>query len=245
MKFNYITPPVNFMQVPFRMASTLIVRSIAKAPVTPNQITILRGAIAIISLLMMASGREGGFTFGALLFYLFEVLDHVDGDLARFTNRKSKLGPLLEQFLDTLFARPSNLLGAAMAFGLYRMTGSYSLVVLYCVCVYGRMNWMEFRDYFGWKRDIDKSDVTYATVIGNMTWRESLLAFAKILYTWNNSFVLIPALLFDCLPHDLAKALMLLGFFAVALINNLPWIAIVWKGFKAATGSQGKLNQGA
>lgn len=243
MKFRYITPPVNFLQVPFRIASTLIVRAIANTPVTPNQITLVRGGVVMVGLVLMASGRPEGISYGALIFYLFEVLDHVDGDLARFTDRKSRLGPLLEQFLDTIFARPSNLLGAALALGLFRMTESYSSAVLYAACVYGRMNWMEFRDYFGWKRDIEKSDVAYATVIGGKSWREGMVAFAKILYTWNNSFILVPALLFALLPLHWANPFMLLGFFMVAVINNLPWIAIVVKGFRAAVGSQPDVKQ--
>lgn len=235
MAFKFITPPVNFLQVPFRIASTVIVRVIARTAITPNQVTVARGVVVIFSLFLMASGQPGGFTVGAVLFYLFEVLDHVDGDLARFTNRKTKIGPLLEQFLDTIFARPSNLLGAAIAIGLFRATGTYAPAILYAVCAYGRMNWMEFRDYFGWKRDLEKTDNSYSYVIGNSTWYGSCIALAKIVYTWNNSFLLVPALIYDLIPCHWAEFLFVAGFVMVATINNLPWIAIVAKGFAEAT----------
>ncbi len=234
MKFNYITPPVNFLQVPFRFLSTLIVKLIAPTGITPNQVTYFRGGIVMVGLWLMANGRPSGLSYGALLFYFFEVLDHVDGDLARYTHRKSKLGPLLEQCQDTIFARPSNLLGAAMALGLYRMTGSLTPVALFAACVYGRMNWMEFRDYFGWKRDLEKSAVDYEAIMGKKSWRESVVALAKILYTWNNTFILLPALCYGLLPPVWAANLLLLGFLAVAVLNNLPWIAIVMKGFSEA-----------
>jgi phosphatidylglycerophosphate synthase len=234
MKFNYITPPVDFLQIPFRMASTLLVRLIAPTPITPNQVTLLRGVVVMIGLALMARGQAGGFTLGAVLFYVFEVLDHVDGDLARYTSRKSRLGPLLEQFQDTIFARPANLLGAAMAVGLYRITGSLTPIWLFAACVYGRMNWMEFRDYFGWKRDIEKSAIGYKAVTGRKSLCESMVALAKVLYTWNNSFILIPALAFDLLPAPWGVYTLLAGFLVVAILNNLPWIAIVIKGFMEA-----------
>jgi phosphatidylglycerophosphate synthase len=238
MKFNYVTPPVNFLQVPFRMASTLLVRQIAPTPITPNQVTLFRGGVVIVGLWSMARGQAAGFTTGALLFYFFEVLDHVDGDLARFTNRKSRLGPLLEQFQDTIFARPANLLGAALALGLYRLTGSLMPVWLFAACGYGRMNWMEFRDYFGWKRDIENPAVAYEAVTGRKSLRESAVALAKILYTWNNSFILLPALAFVWLPAPWGEHFLMTGFWAVAVLNNLPWVAIVAKGFREATRTQ-------
>jgi hypothetical protein len=194
MKFNYITPPVNFLQVPFRVASTVLVRLIAPTPITPNQVTLFRGGVVMVALWLMARGQPGGFTFGALMFYFFEVLDHVDGDLARFTNRKSKLGPLLEQFQDTIFARPANLLGGAMALGQYHLSGSLLPAIMFAACAYGRMNWMEFRDYFGWKRDLDKSATDYETVLKGKSLRGAIISLAKILYTWNNSFILLPRL---------------------------------------------------
>lgn len=234
MKFNYITPPSNFLQVPFRFASTLIVRLIAPTPVTPNQVTCFRGLVVMIGLACMASGRPGTMTVGAVLFYVFEVLDHVDGDLARFTNRKSKLGPLLEQFQDTLFARPANLLGGAIAYGIFVRTGSWAELMCFAFCAYGRMNWMEFRDYFGWHRNIDQPASGYENVLAGKSPREAAEALLKILYIWNNTFILVPALTYDLLPAPVGGRFMLAGFIAVAALNNLPWIAIVAKGFSRA-----------
>jgi hypothetical protein len=235
MKFNYITPPVNFLQAPFRVASTIIVRLIAPTRITPNAVTLARALVVMLALWFMARGHEGDFLLGALLFYFFEVLDHVDGDLARFTNRRSKLGPLLEQFQDTLFARPSNLLGAAVAVGLYRISESLLPLILFSGCVYGRMNWLEFRDYFGWQRNLTQPDAGYQAVLGLGSVRKSAVALAKILYIWNNSFILLPVLAFDLLPKTWAVSFLTAGFICTALLNNLPWIAIVTKGFLRAT----------
>lgn len=234
MKFSYITPPENALQVPFRFLSTLIVRLIARTPISPNQVTMLRGAVVLVGLWGMASGRPGYVSLGAVLFYVFEVLDHVDGDLARHTNRRSRLGPLMEQFQDTIFARPSNLLGAALVLGAYRATGSLMPAAMFAVCAYGRMNWMEFRDYFGWQRNIEKKSSGYQAILGSGSFKQTLFAAARIAYIWNNTLLLVPALLLGVVPPELGWPLMHLGFLAVALLNNLPWLLIVFTGFRRA-----------
>lgn len=74
----------------------LIVRLLARTPVTPNQITLLTLAMALVAAWLFASGEAERMAWGAGLFVLARFLDHFDGELARLTGRGSQLGYYLD-----------------------------------------------------------------------------------------------------------------------------------------------------
>ena len=235
--FNYITPPDNGVQVIFRFLSTIIVRVLAKTPVTPNQITYIRMLVVIVSLYLFAVGDPIDLLWAVGLFYVFEVLDHVDGDLARYTNRFSKTGPLLEQFIDTWSSRPSNIFGLCIAMGMYNHTHAISGFVLYGATALGRLLWLEYRDYFGWVR-VSKDDVReYQGVMSSSSRKEALRNLFDVLYTWNNTFLLLGALLYIPVQSILGLDSLVIAFVIVAILNNMPWIAILFRGFSQARNS--------
>lgn len=240
MTFSYISAPENAGQIPFRILSTLIARPLARTAVTPNQVTLLRGGIVMVALYFFSLGGAGNLLWAAMLFYLFEILDHVDGDLARLTNRKSAVGPLLEQFIDTWSARPSNIFGFCIALGIYRQSGGdVTGFVLFGLTALGRMLWLEYRDYFGWERAVssvssEDKKKGYSAVFRAGSWREGVRNLAEILYTWNNTFLLLAALFYVPVGAVIAVDPMIAAFSVVALVNNIPWIAIVIRGFSIA-----------
>lgn len=73
--------------------AALVVRPLARTPVTPNQLTGLCFALAALAAWQLAQGR---FELGAGLFMLVVFADHLDGELARLTRRTSKLGHYLD-----------------------------------------------------------------------------------------------------------------------------------------------------
>ena len=225
--FRYITPPVNIGQVPFRVLSTLIVPVLARTPVTPNQVTLVRTGVVLGALYLFATGEPVNLLYGVGLFYIFEILDHVDGDLARYTGRLTRTGPLLEQFVDTWASRPSNLLGLAFAVGMYNLTSDTVGFVLLGLTVFGRLMWLEYRDYFGWVRDRREKIVG---IQGNSLGSALQGTFA-VLYTWNNTFLLWGALLYTPVESNLSLDSLVVGFIIVAILNNIPWIAILVRGF--------------
>ena len=195
-KFNYITPPENGGQVIFRFLSTLIVRVLAKTPVTPNQVTFSRMLIVIVALYLFAVGEPATLLWAVGLFYVFELLDHVDGDLARHTKRFSKVGPLLEQFVDTWSSRPSNIFGLCIAIGMYNQTQEITGFVLFGLTALGRLLWLEYRDYFGWVRVSKKEAKEYQGVLGASSLKVALRNLFDVLYIWNNTFLLLGALVY-------------------------------------------------
>lgn len=233
-KFSYITPPENGGQIVFRFLSTVIVRVLAGTPVTPNQVTLARSLIVIVSMWLFALGDPQSLIWAVVLFYIFEVLDHVDGDLARHTKQFSKIGPLLEQFIDTWSSRPSNLFGFCVALGMYHQSGNIAGFVLFAATVFGRLMWLEYRDDFGWVR-VQKSDPkSYQGIVSAPTMKARLRNLFEVLYIWNNTFLLVGALLYLPVSSLLGLNSLVLGFLIVAILNNLPWMVIVATGFKKA-----------
>ncbi len=233
-RFSYITPPVNGGQVIFRFLSTLIVRALSRTPVTPNQVTMARMLVVVVSLYLFSLGDPVSLLWAVGLFYLFEVLDHVDGDLARHTGRLSRTGPLLEQFIDTWSSRPSNVFGFCVALGMYNQTGRVTGFVLFGLTVLGRSLWLEYRDHFGWLRTAKEDAGEYQGVLRAPSLKNALRNLFEILYIWNNTFLLVGALVYVPMRSLFGFDTLVAGFAIVAFLNNIPWIAILFSGFRRA-----------
>ncbi len=72
--------------------AALMVRPLVRTPVTPNQITAVTLLLALGAACLFAQGDARSANWGAGLFVLARFLDHFDGELARLTGKKSRLG---------------------------------------------------------------------------------------------------------------------------------------------------------
>lgn len=77
-----------------------IVRLCARLQLTPNMVTSISMAVAVVAAVWFAAGTRTGMVLGAVLLYLAFVLDCVDGQLARYTRRFSTLGAWLDATFD-------------------------------------------------------------------------------------------------------------------------------------------------
>jgi len=95
-KGNYaIEEPVNFHLN--RPLATFFVDFFYKyTPVTPNQVTLLAMVAGVIAGLFLMAGDRTSIFIGALLFQLSQVLDCVDGQLARRKNMRSAFGRMID-----------------------------------------------------------------------------------------------------------------------------------------------------
>ena len=233
-KFEYITPPVNAGQVAFRFISTIITRQLARTSITPNQVTLSRMVVVTLSLYLFSLGDPFSLIWAVFLFYIFEILDHVDGDLARYKKQFSDLGPKLEQFVDTWSSRPSNVFGFCVALGMYNYTESISGFVLFGITALGRILWLEYRDVFGWVRMPKGTDNQYHEVVGK-SFVSTVKNLFEILYIWNNTFLLLGALFFLPIRNILGINSLEIGFLIVAILNNIPWVVILIRGFSSSS----------
>jgi len=81
----------------YRKVSRPIAKELAKFNVNPNSITIVSTVIGIASGFVIAMGKV---VEGVILIFISQILDCVDGDLARSTNRVTRVGAYLDRVFD-------------------------------------------------------------------------------------------------------------------------------------------------
>lgn len=89
--------PARYLHPP---AENFLVRVLSPTPITPNQITIFTGIIGFGAAGLFATGSNGP---AILIALLVNVLDGVDGKLARVKLLASRFGDRLDHILDVLF----------------------------------------------------------------------------------------------------------------------------------------------
>lgn len=92
---------------------------------TPNQVTLLSFVIGMGALVLMAWGR-GAILVGSCLFALLNILDCVDGNMARMRQESSPLG----KFYDAMVGLVFYMVYVALGLGLYRTPDSNLFMVL-------------------------------------------------------------------------------------------------------------------
>ena len=79
-----------------QLLANLIVKSLTKTVITPNQITIFSLILALTGSFLISLSDPFLLNLGAGLFIIARFLDHFDGELARLKNMQSKLGYYLD-----------------------------------------------------------------------------------------------------------------------------------------------------
>ncbi|HKS90314.1 MAG TPA: CDP-alcohol phosphatidyltransferase family protein, partial [Tepidiformaceae bacterium] len=74
-----------------RPLSRPIARALAHTPVTPNMVTALTLLLSIAATLLIATGFQ---IAGGIGIQVVSVVDGVDGELARLTNKASRFGAI-------------------------------------------------------------------------------------------------------------------------------------------------------
>ena len=101
------------------------------APLSPNQITILSNLTQICGIVGIAFGTQPIRLAGLMLFYAGDLLDFVDGNIARFRNQTSVTGVQLDQ-LGHVIVAPLFFasLGIAAFHDTYELLYAYLIVIL-------------------------------------------------------------------------------------------------------------------
>jgi phosphatidylglycerophosphate synthase len=77
-----------------------IARPLSRTRVHPNHVTATGMLIGLMAALCYASGERRGLAWGAFLYVVSAILDHVDGELARMTGTSSASGQVFDRFAD-------------------------------------------------------------------------------------------------------------------------------------------------
>lgn len=106
----------------YRPISFLIVKLIYPLRITPNEISVVALLMGLFAGIFYAFGSSEFYTFAAIFFFLCNILDCVDGQLARLKKNGTKVGRIVDGFIDYVTAA-STFIGIAIAL-------SFSSIVL-------------------------------------------------------------------------------------------------------------------
>jgi len=131
----------------YRRVSIYFTKLFLKLGISANQTTIMGFLTVVIAGVLFILGKPWYWIIGALLIYLFDVLDRVDGEIARYHKSASTRGEYLDgvvYFLGWPFVL------ACMSFGLYNSLQHISVFILGFLALvsfllFYALQWLEYR----------------------------------------------------------------------------------------------------
>jgi hypothetical protein len=130
----------------FRPLAFIFVKVIYNTNITPNQISIVSMFFGVISGVFYGYATAEAFVIAVTLFFISNILDCMDGQLARLKNNGTKIGRLIDGFIDYL---TSTSIFLGIGFGLTLITGDalYSWVLTVAAGVSKAMQNLYFDHY--------------------------------------------------------------------------------------------------
>ncbi len=111
--------------------SKYVARACARAGLGPNQVTVFSMVLGVVAAALFATGERPGLIAGGVVAYFAFFFDCVDGQLARYARKFSKLGA----WLDSIFDRSKEyVIFAGLALGAHHM-GYEPAWVLACAAI--------------------------------------------------------------------------------------------------------------
>lgn len=125
----------NFIaKIIYRPVSEPIAVFLSKINITPNQISFVSVASSAIAGAFFSLGKWPYLAVGYIFLQLTLLLDHVDGNLARFTGMSSELGQWVDAIANK-FHKFFFILGASI--GIFKTTGRYDYLLLGSAAIFG------------------------------------------------------------------------------------------------------------
>ena len=235
--FNYITPPHTFMHVPVRVLSTLIVRAISKTGITPNQVYVFRGLFNLASLVLFALGDYRSLIYAFFIFQAFEILDHVDGDLARLKNLQSKRGLFLEWLIDLVESTMHGFLGLCVSIGIYRQSHDFTIFFVFIAIAMGHA--LSPSKLAAQSPDLEHAryDVHYKDMDSGSLVKKAF-SFAGVIFIWQNQIILWGALLCYPIERYLHFNPLFWGMVLIAFMVQLNWLRKLLVEYRRTTGTE-------
>lgn len=118
-----------------RKISGPIALMLLKTGISPNSITIFRSLFIWVALYLFFKAGFYSIILAGIILQICDILDYVDGDLARLTGKTSVLGEWLEYFENNFQGTSGSLLGLFITLGLFRKTHDVRIfIVLFFLC---------------------------------------------------------------------------------------------------------------
>jgi len=126
----------NFVaKITYRPISEPIAMLLSKTNITPNQVSFMSVVSSIVAGIFFSLGEWLYLVIGYIFLQLTYLLDHVDGNLARYTGRSDEFG----KWVDEITNKPCKFfLVLGVSIGLFRMTNNTFYLILGSIAVF---NW--------------------------------------------------------------------------------------------------------
>ena len=206
----------------------IVTKLLWKTSITPNQITIFRNLIVIVSFYLFLR-LDWCYILGFLLFQFAEVLDSVDGDLARYKNLKSKLGIWLEIFFDAILTPVWGVLGFLFVYIAYSIDRNFLYFFIWGAIGFS-VN-LEKTFYIHFKEKESFSEANHGHVYFGFKGEPlftKLKNFIIVSKSWENQWLLITGLIYVLFNINL----FLYVWIWLLMLNQIHWIRLAIHGCK-------------
>ena len=236
-KEGLLTQPDTVIHYPFRIVSARITKILLRTSITPNQVTIFRGILNAIALYFLTTGNYIYFIGVFILFQINELLDHVDGELARVGNMQSQLGVFLEYLVDVPGSTMYGLFGLCTSIGVHKQANSFTVFWVFISIIIGTA----FKNAFYYalvkpkgKAESDSESTKWFGIMRNTTIKEKLKIVITLISRWQNQIILWGALLYYPIDKYLHFNPLFWGMVCIALMTQLQWLKVVYNGYRNA-----------
>lgn len=221
-----------------------IVILIWNTPITANQVTVFRALFNAGALVCFCIGKPKWFVVGFILFQTHELLDHVDGMLARLKKQTSRTGQYLECVFDDLMSRSDGLMGATMAFGAFCYIGDFHIWYLFISFMILRGTYLQFSIDFSQQEQTeevldgcDHDSETFLPIVTNSLFTSMKNIFLTAM-KWHNQFLLWGMLLLGVLPREYGVNAIYISYLLCSLIFLVLDLRLIFYGYIVATKPQ-------
>lgn len=126
----------NFLaRMTYRKISEPVAVLLSKTPITPNQVSFISITSSAIAGIFFSLGEWKYSAIGYLFLQLTLLMDHVDGNLARYTNKSSVFGNWVDEISNKLH---KFFFVIGLSIGIFKLTNNYLYLVLGSVAIF---NW--------------------------------------------------------------------------------------------------------
>ncbi len=206
------TPIDNYPDWIMRKFSIIFTIFFVRTNITANQISLLSILFGIISAFLFMKGTYIYYLLASLSLFLWFVLDHSDGEVARYKKQKSNLGHFLDKMMHSI-VHPLVFLG--IGFGLYNASENlYWLIfgIISSFCLFG----IDLTNLNKLETQISKSLVKKNKIIPN---KKNFKFNFIYQFQWILIFIIF-ATIFDLLPYFLVFYTLVLIFKAIISFLN-------------------------
>jgi phosphatidylglycerophosphate synthase len=212
-----------------RVSWYFIIHFLKDTNITPNQITIFRSILTLISFsLFLQINNIYLYIIGFVIFQFAEILDSTDGDLARYKNLRSKLGIFLETFFDAIITPVWGLIGLIFAYIAYTIDSSYIYFIIWGLI--GFSNNIEKSFYINFRGGKNFSHANHSSIyfgFKDKPIREKLRNFIIVSKTWENQWLIFSGLIYVLFKINIFLYIWIWLF----LLNQIHWIRLAYEGY--------------